>query len=207
MRTIPDFFHGDYHDCTIISFCPYRTCPLSEGQEEVDAVIALGCVIQGETRHFDYVCQGAMQGLMQMQVQWNMPIAFGVLTVDTQQQAFDRAGGNLPAHYLERWTGPGSTNSMPRMPPTDTANGNWTSSDLYVQNGAYLRLRSLQVGYTIPEWITKKALVSRLRVYFMAENLLTITKYRGFDPEVDNGVDVGLYPQARTLSVGVNLAF
>ncbi len=60
---------------------------------EVDAVIALGCVIQGETRHFDYVCQGAMQGLMQMQVQWNMPIAFGVLTVDTQQQAFDRAGG------------------------------------------------------------------------------------------------------------------
>ena len=133
----------------------------------------------------------------------------GVADVDIYDytRRFDRAGGNLPAHYLERWTGPGSTNSMPRMTPTDTANGNWTSSDLYVQNGAYLRLRSLQVGYTIPEWITKKALVSRLRVYFMAENLLTITKYRGFDPEVDNGVDVGLYPQARTLSVGVNLAF
>ncbi len=119
----------------------------------------------------------------------------------------DRPLANLPAHYLDRWTGPGTSNSLPRLTRQETSNGNLSSSDLYVQNGAYLRLRSLQIGYTIPEWITKKALVSRLRVYFMAENLFTITKYRGFDPEVDNGVDAGLYPQARTLSVGINLAF
>ncbi len=60
---------------------------------EVDAVIALGCVIQGETRHFDFICQGVTQGITQLQIQWNMPIAFGVLTVDNQQQALDRAGG------------------------------------------------------------------------------------------------------------------
>ncbi|MBR5850721.1 MAG: 6,7-dimethyl-8-ribityllumazine synthase [Alistipes sp.] len=62
---------------------------------DVDAVIALGCVIQGDTRHFDYVCQGVTQGITQLQLQWNMPIAFGVLTVDNQQQALDRAGGAL----------------------------------------------------------------------------------------------------------------
>ena len=60
---------------------------------DVDAVIALGCVIQGETRHFDFICQGATQGLTQLQIQWNMPIAFGVLTTDNLQQALDRCGG------------------------------------------------------------------------------------------------------------------
>lgn len=59
----------------------------------VDAVIVLGCVIQGETRHFDFVCQGVTQGIQQMQLSWNMPIAFGVLTTEDKQQALDRAGG------------------------------------------------------------------------------------------------------------------
>lgn len=60
---------------------------------DVDAVIALGCVVQGETRHFDYICSGATQGIMQLQITWNMPIAFGVLTTNDMQQALDRAGG------------------------------------------------------------------------------------------------------------------
>lgn len=59
----------------------------------VDAVIALGCVIQGETRHFDYVCQGVTIGITQLQLSWSMPVTFGVLTTDNQQQAIDRAGG------------------------------------------------------------------------------------------------------------------
>lgn len=60
---------------------------------DVDAVIALGCVVQGETRHFDFICSGATQGIMQLQIAWNMPIAFGVLTTDTMEQALARAGG------------------------------------------------------------------------------------------------------------------
>ncbi len=60
---------------------------------DVDAVIVLGCVIQGETRHFDYVCSGATQGIMQLQIAWNMPISFGILTVDSMEQALARAGG------------------------------------------------------------------------------------------------------------------
>lgn len=62
---------------------------------DVNAVIVLGCVIQGDTRHFDYVCQGVTQGVTQVQLHWNMPVAFGVLTVNDQQQALDRAGGKL----------------------------------------------------------------------------------------------------------------
>ncbi|MDR1671133.1 MAG: 6,7-dimethyl-8-ribityllumazine synthase [Alistipes sp.] len=61
---------------------------------DVDAVICLGCVIQGETRHFDFICSGATQGIMQLQINWNMPIAFGILTTDTMEQALARAGGS-----------------------------------------------------------------------------------------------------------------
>lgn len=60
---------------------------------DVDAVIVLGCVIQGDTRHFDFVCQGVTQGITQLMMTWNMPIAFGVLTTENMQQALDRAGG------------------------------------------------------------------------------------------------------------------
>ena len=60
---------------------------------DVDAVIALGCVVQGETRHFDFICSGVTQGLMQLQIAWNMPIVFGVLTTNDMDQALARAGG------------------------------------------------------------------------------------------------------------------
>lgn len=59
----------------------------------VDGVIALGCVIQGETKHFDFVCQGATMGINQVMLEWDIPVAFGVLTTDNLEQAIDRAGG------------------------------------------------------------------------------------------------------------------
>ncbi len=62
---------------------------------EVDAVIALGCVVRGGTPHFDYVCMAATQGINQVAISWNMPVAFGLLTCDDQQQARERAGGRL----------------------------------------------------------------------------------------------------------------
>lgn len=60
---------------------------------EVDAVICLGCVIQGETKHFDYVCQGAAQGILQVSLDSKTPVIFGVLTTNTVEQAYDRCGG------------------------------------------------------------------------------------------------------------------
>jgi 6,7-dimethyl-8-ribityllumazine synthase len=59
----------------------------------VDAVICLGCVIQGETRHFDFICNAVAHGITELNIKYNMPFVFGVLTPDTKQQAIDRAGG------------------------------------------------------------------------------------------------------------------
>jgi 6,7-dimethyl-8-ribityllumazine synthase len=61
--------------------------------DEVDAVICLGCVIQGETRHFEFICQSVAQGIKDVALKYNKPVIFGVLTTDTKQQALDRAGG------------------------------------------------------------------------------------------------------------------
>jgi len=61
--------------------------------DDLDAVICLGCVIQGETPHFNYICQGVTQGITQLNMEYNIPFIFGVLTTHTAQQAADRAGG------------------------------------------------------------------------------------------------------------------
>jgi 6,7-dimethyl-8-ribityllumazine synthase len=66
-----------------------------EGHGNLDAVICLGCVIQGETRHFDFICDAAAQGIMRVSLDYSLPVIFGVLTPNTQQQALDRAGGIL----------------------------------------------------------------------------------------------------------------
>jgi 6,7-dimethyl-8-ribityllumazine synthase len=63
--------------------------------EDLDAVLCLGCVIQGETPHFTYICQGVTQGITQLNMEYNLPFIFGVLTTLNQQQAIDRAGGKL----------------------------------------------------------------------------------------------------------------
>ena len=91
-------------------------------------------------------------------------------------------------------------------------NVNWQSSDLYVKDGSYLRLKNIQIGYTLPKMWTSKLFISSLRFYVSAENLLTFTKYDGFDPEISSGgtslgVDRGVYPQARVWSVGASLNF
>ena len=117
---------------------------------------------------------------------------------------------NLPSWFLDRWTGEGSSNKYPIYIQGDATN--WQASDLYIHDGSYVRLKNIELGYTIPENITKKAFISRLRLYVAAENLLTFTKYWGFDPEISSaatscGVDFGVYPQPRVLRVGFNLTF
>jgi 6,7-dimethyl-8-ribityllumazine synthase len=63
--------------------------------DDLDAVICIGCVIQGETPHFTYICQSVTQGITQLNMEYNIPFVFGILTTSTQQQAIDRAGGKL----------------------------------------------------------------------------------------------------------------
>ena len=122
----------------------------------------------------------------------------------------DIASSNYPSWMLARWTGEGSGNKYPRLKNGDATN--WQSSDLYIYDGAYLRLMNVALGYTLPQQPTSKVFIDRLRLYVMAENLFTFTKYHGFDPEISSGgtslgVDYGVYPQARTWTVGFNLSF
>lgn len=76
-----------------------------------------------------------------------------------------------------------------------------------------MRLKSAQLGYTLPTDLTRKVAVQRLRIYVSADNLLTFTSYDGFDPEIASGgyttigIDRGIYPQSRTISVGANITF
>jgi len=121
----------------------------------------------------------------------------------------DIASGNYPTWVLQRWTGEGTSNSLPLLKLGDSKN--WVCSDIYVQDGSYLRLKNISLGYTLPRNITKKVNIERFRVYVRAENLFTWTKYWGFDPEIGTsstsmGVDYGVYPQARIFTIGCNLS-
>lgn len=126
----------------------------------------------------------------------------------------DIESSNLPSWMLGRWTGEGTSNKYPAYRIGNTSNDgmNWRSNDLYLTDGSYLRLKNIQLGYTLPQSFTKKAFIEKLRFYVAAENLLTLTKYAGMDPEISSGgtslgVDYGIYPQARTWTIGLNLTF
>ena len=84
---------------------------------------------------------------------------------------------------------------------------NTENSSRYVESGSYLRLKNLQLGYTLPSKWTEKIKMSRCRIYLSGSNLFTATKYTGYDPEVGGGVDYGNYPQSRTFMLGVNINF
>ena len=117
---------------------------------------------------------------------------------------------NLPKEMMDRWHGEGTSNSIPRFTWTN-ANDNYRASDLYVKDGSYLRLKNIQLGYTLPSTLTKKVFIKSLRLYVAAENLLTITSYKGMEPEISygtqSGIDRGYYPQVRTFTIGTNIKF
>ncbi len=114
---------------------------------------------------------------------------------------------------LGRWTGSGSTNdaTTPRYTFVD-ANNNTRASDRYVEDGSFIKVKNLQLGYNFSSAALRKANISRLRIYAQARNAFTLTKYTGFDPEIsggifDTGIDRGAYPQARSFAIGLDLKF
>lgn len=117
---------------------------------------------------------------------------------------------NYTSAILGRWTGEGTSNRIPRVTET---NINWQFSDLYIQDGDYLRISNITVGYDFAKLINLKA-ISQARLYFQVQNAFTFTKYDGMDPEIGygtsdwvSGIDLGYYPRPRTFLVGVNLKF
>jgi hypothetical protein len=102
---------------------------------------------------------------------------------------------------------PGSDGSIPNSSVMGSPN-NKLESTRFVEDASYLRLKNIQLGYTLPRHITERIGVEKLRFYVAGQNLLTFTKYKGLDPEVgSDGRDYGNFPQARTLLFGLNMNF
>ncbi|HSV89441.1 MAG TPA: TonB-dependent receptor [Bacteroidales bacterium] len=119
---------------------------------------------------------------------------------------------NRTTEILERWTGEGTSNSIPRFTWID-ANHNYRVSDLYVEDGSFLRMRNIQIGYNIPSGVLQNLQATNWRIYVSVENLFTLTRYSGADPEIgamspfNAGIDRGIYPHARTFRIGTTISF
>jgi TonB-linked SusC/RagA family outer membrane protein len=116
--------------------------------------------------------------------------------------------------YTQRWTGPGTSNTVPEVDYNDVNNYPF-SSDFYVEDGSFTRLRNLQIGYSLPTQVSQSIGITNARFYVGAQNLFTITDYSGFDPEIGDrnqspllsGIDSGNYPLPRTYRLGLQVTF
>jgi TonB-linked SusC/RagA family outer membrane protein len=117
---------------------------------------------------------------------------------------------NFETSYLDRWTGPGTSNSEPRV---TNAGHNYQSSERFIEDGSFFKLNSAQLGYRLPPNLTERLRVGQARLYVTGTNLFTITGYSGYTPElvgssvINSGIDLGVYPTVRTMTLGVDLTF
>ena len=121
------------------------------------------------------------------------------------------AGRNYFTSTLNAWTKENPHTSMPRAILGDP-NQNTRESDRFLENGNFVRLRQIQLGYTLPKTLAQKLYLEKCRFYVSGENLFTITNYSGIDPEfsnsiLDTGVDYSIYPFTRSYVVGLQVTF
>ncbi|KAF0129212.1 MAG: cirA1 [Bacteroidetes bacterium] len=138
--------------------------------------------------------------------------------VNQDIEGFYRGFTVTQRYFDERWTGEGTSNTQPRPSWTSKSN-NARPSSRFLEDGSYIRLKNLQLGYTIPAKILAMAGVSKTRLYVSGTNLLTLTNFTGLDPEMtvsDNsknegdrsaGIDWGTYPSAMTIMFGIDITF
>ena len=125
----------------------------------------------------------------------------------------DSPSQNYTSEILGRWTGPGTSNSIPRISSGNHINRSYIS-DLYLENGSYMRMSNVTLGYDFKKLWTSLPF-EQVRFYISAQNLFTITGYSGMDPEIGtstgenwiSGVDFGFYPTPRTFMVGASIKF
>jgi TonB-dependent starch-binding outer membrane protein SusC len=143
------------------------------------------------------------------------------LQVNQDIEGFYRAFNLTQRVYDERWHGEGTSNTMPRVSWLGSTN-NKTPSSRFLEDGSYIRLKNVQLGYNIPQQVIERWKIKGIRVYVTGQNLWTLTKYTGLDPEMhtsDNlnsekyrgdvaaGIDWGTYPSAKSYIIGLNLNF
>ena len=138
---------------------------------------------------------------------------FGQQIARSYRSFFDRPTDSYTRDLLNCWSGEGTSNRLPLW--TTCSDRNWSNiSDIYIENGDFFKISNVTLGYDFSR-LVKNSWISKARLYVSAQNLLTITKYSGMDPEIGygfdedwvSGIDLGYYPSARTFLVGVNLQF
>lgn len=233
-------------------FWGFKTAGIFQNKQEINDWIAAGngvyqsSVQPGDVKYVDVNHDGVIDAKDKVDLGNGLPkytfgfnINLGYKGFDLSLNATGAAGFQIAQSYrdpnssqsnysrqiLNRWTGESTSNRIPRVTYGDV--GNWQFSDLYLQDGDYIRLQNITLGYDFKRLISWKGL-SKLRLYVQAQNLFTLTKYDGMDPEIGSyngtdgnkqnsdgttnqtwvsGVDMGYYPHPRTFIVGINLAF
>ena len=118
-------------------------------------------------------------------------------------------------YYNNRWTTTNPSNTFSRANYNDDAIGSNVPSSAWIEDGSFVKLKNLTVGYTFPAGWLQKIAITKVRAYLSTQNLFTITKYKGLDPEIglqngnatQNGVDNGTYPSSKFVTVGINVTF
>ncbi|MDP5101763.1 MAG: SusC/RagA family TonB-linked outer membrane protein, partial [Nonlabens sp.] len=220
---------------TIGYFYGYQTDGIFQNAQEVaehPSQIALGAVAQpGDFRYRDIDGNGVIDTRDRTELGNPLPdftmglnLSFNYKNWDFQTYLYASIGNdmvrnyernqpltNLTTNVLDRWTGEGTSNSVPRV--TTGATSNQVFSNFFVEDASFLRAQNMQIGYTLNDSALDNLKLSKLRVYTSVNNAFTLTKYRGFDPSASSGdplasgIDNGFYPVARTFLVGVNATF
>jgi len=216
-------------------FYGYKTDGIFQSQAEVDAhpsQSALGAEASpGDIRYVDTNKDGFLNSGDRTNIGDAIPVATMGLNLSMDFKGFDfitylyasigndmvrnyertQPNANRLSYTLDRWTGSGTSNSVPRVTTAATANNIF--SDFYVEDASFLRLQNIQLGYALSSDVTEKLHLQKLRFYLSVNNLYTFTKYMGFDPAASSGApigggfDSGFYPAARTYTFGLNLNF
>lgn len=231
------YFNGQSQSVTVFEkgqtpgyFYGYKTMGLFQSADDISKAPTQSGAQPGDIRFVDTNGDGVINAQDQTKIGdpfpdftmgWNLTLeykgfdfnAFTYASVGNDvYRAYERNANytNKARDVLARWTGAGSTNDAryPRYSFTD-ANSNIRVSDRYVEDGSFIKVKNLQLGYTLPASVTGKVF-SRARVYVQVRNAFIFTKYTGFDPEIpggilDTGVDRGAYPQPRTYSIGLDI--
>lgn len=139
---------------------------------------------------------------------------FGMQVMQSYRSFADNPAQNYTSDIFNRWHGEGTSNTMPRLSSVSNRNTNFIS-DIYMHDADYLRINNLTIGYNFNEILSNVKFISNLKMYMAVNNLYTFTNYKGMDPEVRfghdagwaSGIDLGLYPQARTVMFGMSADF
>lgn len=212
-------------------FRGYETDGIFQNQGEVDSAATLDGAQAGDIRFVDINGDGIIDDLDKTdlgnpipEATFGMNIGFTFKNFDFLTYAYASLGNeivrnyerfqpltNRTTAYLGRWTGSGTSADFPRV--TTAASNNTLFSDFFVEDGSFIRVQNIQLGYTFSEKLTNAWKMDEFRLYASVSNAFTFTKYRGYDPTtssgapIGGGIDIGFYPTPKTYLLGLNLKF